>query len=180
MLNVSALLRELILHACKLSKLSRKHTDHKAIIEIIVDQLQAAPAVPLQLPHPSDPRALKVVQRLLEDPAEPRTLKGLCADCGASKRTIERIFRLETKMTFGRWRQQLRLLHALSASLPVRRLPQPRWTRGMPARARSSPCSESNLARRRRAILETVERVLGGRGLPDTGNFRYLSISMSE
>ena len=40
-LNVSALLRELILHACKLSKPSRKHTDHKAIIEIIVDQLQA-------------------------------------------------------------------------------------------------------------------------------------------
>ena len=112
-LNVSALLRELILHACKLSKLSRKHRDHKAIIEIIVDQLQAAHAVPLQLPHPSDPRAMKVVQRLLDDPAEPRTLEGLCADCGASKRTIERIFRLETKMTFGRWRQQLRLLHAL-------------------------------------------------------------------
>jgi AraC-like DNA-binding protein len=112
-LNVSALLRELILHACKLSKLSRKRRDHKAIIGIIVDQLRAAPAVPLQLPHPSDPRALKVVQRLLDDPAEPRTLEGLCADCGASKRTIERIFRLETKMTFGRWRQQLRLLHAL-------------------------------------------------------------------
>jgi len=112
-LNVSALLRELILHACKLSKLSRKRRDHKVVIEIIVDQLQASPAVPLQLPHPSDPRALKVVQRLLDDPAEPRTLKGLCADCGASKRTIERIFRLETKMTFGRWRQQLRLLHAL-------------------------------------------------------------------
>lgn len=112
-LNVSALLRELILHACKLSKLTRKHRDHKAIIEIIVGQLQAAHAVPLQLPHPSDPRAMKVVRRLLHDPAEPRTLEGLCADCGASKRTIERIFRLETKMTFGRWRQQLRLLHAL-------------------------------------------------------------------
>src|SRR6266478_1796652 len=70
-LNVPALLRELILHACKLSKLTRKRRDHKAIIGIIVDQSQAAPAVPLQLPHPSDPRALKVVQRLVDDPAEP-------------------------------------------------------------------------------------------------------------
>ena len=112
-LNVSALLRELILHACKFPKLIRKRRDQRAIIEIIVDQLEAAHAVPLQLPHPADPRAMKVVQRLLDDPAEPRTLERLCADCGASKRTIERIFRLETKMTFGRWRQQLRLLHAL-------------------------------------------------------------------
>lgn len=112
-LNVSSLLRELILHACRSPKLSKKHRDQKAIIEIIVDQLQAAHAVPLQLPHPRDPRALKIVRALLEDPGEQRTLERLCADCGASKRTIERLFRAETKMTFGRWRQQLRLLHAL-------------------------------------------------------------------
>ena len=33
---------------------------------------------------------------------------------GASKRTIERIFKLETGLGFGKWRQQLRLGHALS------------------------------------------------------------------
>lgn len=32
---------------------------------------------------------------------------------GASKRTIERIFIAQTGMSFGRWRQQARLLHAL-------------------------------------------------------------------
>jgi Helix-turn-helix domain len=32
---------------------------------------------------------------------------------GASKRTIERCFRVETKLTFGRWWQQLSLLHAI-------------------------------------------------------------------
>jgi AraC-like DNA-binding protein len=37
----------------------------------------------------------------------------LSKQCGASKRTIQRIFLEETKMTFGKWRQQLRLLHAM-------------------------------------------------------------------
>lgn len=112
-LNVSALLRELILHACTYPKLSKKRRKEKAIIEIVVDQLEAAHVVPLQLPHPEDARAMRVAQALLEDPGENRTLEKLCADCGASKRTIERLFLMETNMTFSRWRQQLRLLHAL-------------------------------------------------------------------
>ena len=112
-LNVSALLRELILHACTYPKLSKKRRNERAIIEIVVDQLESAHAVSLQLPHPEDSRALKVAQVLLKDPGEQRTLKRLCADCGASKRTIERLFLAETNMTFGKWRQQLRLLHAL-------------------------------------------------------------------
>ena len=40
----------------------------------------------------------------------------------ASPRTLERLFQKETGMTFGRWRQQLRLLHALrllAAGRPV-------------------------------------------------------------
>jgi AraC-like DNA-binding protein len=40
-------------------------------------------------------------------------LEELCKIAGGNKRTIERLFRVETLMTFGKWRQQLRLLHAL-------------------------------------------------------------------
>ena len=85
----------------------------RRIIEILVDQLEAARSIPLQLPHPSDSRAMRIVQALLIEPGEQRTLERLCKDCGASKRTIERLFLAETKMTFGKWRQQLRLLHAM-------------------------------------------------------------------
>jgi len=56
---------------------------------------------------------MRVVRVLVADPAEPRTLERLCKDCGASKRTIERLLLAETKMTFSKWRQQLRLLHAM-------------------------------------------------------------------
>jgi AraC-like DNA-binding protein len=112
-MNVTPLLRELILHACTFKRLNRKAPVQKRILEIIVDQLQAVHSIPLQLPHPEDSRAMRIVQALLANPGERTTLKKLCKDCGASKRTIERVFLAETKMTFGKWRQQLRLLHAL-------------------------------------------------------------------
>jgi len=111
--NVSPLLKELILHACKFPKLKRERLAQRRVIEILLDQLKVAESVPLQLPHPSDSRAVRVVNHLSENPADSQSLEKLCRQCGASKRTIQRLFLEETKMTFARWRQQLRLLHAL-------------------------------------------------------------------
>jgi AraC-like DNA-binding protein len=112
-MNVSALLRELILHACKFKRLNTKALAERRIIEIIADQLKAVDSIPLQLPHPTDTRAIRVVKVLLAEPWNQRDLEKLCEDCGASKRTIQRVFLEETKMNFGKWRQQLRLLHGL-------------------------------------------------------------------
>jgi AraC-like DNA-binding protein len=112
-MNVSPLLRELILHACKFKRLNKKASPERRIIEIIVEQLKAVDSIPLQLPHPTDARAMRVVKTLLADPGDQRDLERLCRDCGASKRTIQRVFLEETKMNFGKWRQQLRLLHGL-------------------------------------------------------------------
>jgi AraC-like DNA-binding protein len=114
-LGVSLLLRELILHACRFQKLNSKVAAQKRIIEIIVEQLKGVESAPLQLPHPADARALRIVKTLTENPADQRTLNKLCKDCGASKRTIQRLFLEETKMSFARWRQQLRLLHAIQS-----------------------------------------------------------------
>jgi AraC-like DNA-binding protein len=112
-MNVSPLLKELILHACKFKMLHRRASMEKRIVEIIVDQLKAVESIPLQLPHPGDARAMRVTRALFASPGDPRTLEKLCKDCGASKRTIQRLFLEETKMSFGKWRQQLRLLHAM-------------------------------------------------------------------
>jgi AraC-like DNA-binding protein/quercetin dioxygenase-like cupin family protein len=112
-MNVSSLLRELILHACKFPKLKKELPVQRRIIEMIADQLENVHSIPLQLPHPTDCRAMRVVHALLAEPGRRRTLAALCEDCGASKRTIERRFLAETKMTFSQWRQQLRLLHAM-------------------------------------------------------------------
>src|SRR5258708_39939249 len=111
--NVSPLLRELILHACTFTALKKTIQRQNHLIDMIIDQLQAIPVVPLQLPNPSDPRALRVAEILLADPSDRRPLAYICKEVGASKRTVERLFQEDVGMTFGKWRQQLRLMQAM-------------------------------------------------------------------
>jgi AraC-like DNA-binding protein/quercetin dioxygenase-like cupin family protein len=112
-INVSPLLKELVLHACGFPKLKTRIPEQRRVIEILVDQLATAGAIPLQLPQPSDPRAVRIARAVLADPSQQKSLDKYCKDCGASKRTVQRLFVAETRMTFGKWRQQLRLLHAM-------------------------------------------------------------------
>ncbi len=112
-MNVSSLLKELILHACRFERLHMRSPQERRLAGILLDQVRVVDSIPLQLPQPSDARAKRVVEPLLCDPGDHRTLAQLCDACGASKRTIQRLFVEETKMTFRRWRQQLRLLHAM-------------------------------------------------------------------
>jgi AraC-like DNA-binding protein len=111
--NVLPLLRELILHACALPALYRKIKRQRYLIDLIVDQLETIQMVSLQLPNPSDSRAIKVAEMLLSDPGDQCTLRQICKAAGAGKRTIERLFQKETGMTVGKWRQQLRLMQAM-------------------------------------------------------------------
>jgi len=80
---------------------------------VIIDQLEAIPMVPLQLPNPSDPRALRIAAVLLANPSDRRPLARICKVAGAGKRTVERLFQEDVGMTFGKWRQQLRLMQAM-------------------------------------------------------------------
>lgn len=111
--NVSPLLKELILHACTVAALDRKIERQRHLIDLVLDQLETIQTVPLQLPNPSDPRALRVAGLLLSNPGDQRTLTQICKVAGAGKRTVERCFKEETGMTFGKWRQQLRLMQAM-------------------------------------------------------------------
>ena len=112
-INISSLLRELILHACQFSKLRVKVPTERHVIELIRDQMKLVDSIPVQLPHPRDPRAKKLADRLRANPSEPRSLETLSMECGASKRTMQRLFAEESGMSFSRWRQQARLVHAL-------------------------------------------------------------------
>jgi AraC-like DNA-binding protein len=69
--------------------------------------------VPLQLPNLSDGRARRVAETLLENPGNRQPLARICKASGASGRTVERLFEEETGMTFGKWRQQLRLMEGM-------------------------------------------------------------------
>ena len=111
--NVSLLLRELILHTVRLAPLYRTIPSHLNLIRVILDQLRESPTIPLQLSAPSDARAVRIAAMLRENPGDDRPLPRIARQAGASARTIERLFREETNMSFGKWRQRLRILHSL-------------------------------------------------------------------
>jgi AraC-like DNA-binding protein len=111
--NVSALLKELILYACRCASLGRLVPAQNHLIDVILDQLRVIEVAPLQLPLPDDPRARRVAELLLSDPSDSRPLAQISRASGASRRTIERLFVDSTGITFGKWRQQLRLMHAM-------------------------------------------------------------------
>jgi AraC-like DNA-binding protein len=111
--NVSPLLKELILQACASGTLNRRIKWQLHLIDVILDLLEAVQTVALQLPNPSDPRAIHIVEALLADRGDGRTLQEVCQAAGASKRTAERLFEREVGMTLGKWRQQLRLMRGM-------------------------------------------------------------------
>src|SRR5271170_7494768 len=61
-LNVSPLFKELILHACTSAALRKTISWQRHLIEVVIDQLEAIQVVPLQLPNPSDARALRIAE----------------------------------------------------------------------------------------------------------------------
>ena len=105
--------RELILHACQFGTLRGRVRLHARVIEILLDQLKVIQVVPLQLPNVSDARALRIASILLADPGNRQPLARLCKRSGASRRTVERLFEAEVRMTFGKWRQQLKLMEGM-------------------------------------------------------------------
>jgi AraC-like DNA-binding protein len=112
-LDVSPLMRELILHAVALGSLDRRRREHVRLYGLLFDQLRTIEVRALHIPEPRDPRAAAVARALRADPSEPRSLDELARRAGASARTIERCFKAETGLSFNQWRQQLRLGHAL-------------------------------------------------------------------
>ena len=108
--EIPPLLRELIIHCASLGRLDAKNAHEARLAGLLVDLVGAVPAMPLALPLPRDPRALHVARALLRDPSSDDGRRR----SGASTRTLERLFLSETGMTLGRWRQQARLLAAIT------------------------------------------------------------------
>jgi AraC-like DNA-binding protein len=111
--NVTPLLRELILRTVQLGALDAGIPEQKRLIGVILDELKVLIAVPLQLPLPHDSRAARFAAFANADSGGVQPMESLLRKCGASRRTMERLFRSETGMSLGQWQRRQTLLHAL-------------------------------------------------------------------
>jgi len=112
-LSVTPLLRELILRVIELGALDRRIPGHQSLLSVLLDEMNTLPVTPLALPMPADTRAMAVVRHVLARPSCTETIDQLSHCYGASRRTLERLFRRETGLSFGLWRQKARMLDSI-------------------------------------------------------------------
>ncbi|MCK9878696.1 AraC family transcriptional regulator [Frankia sp. Ag45/Mut15] len=111
-----------------------RHMEGRQVVDVVGScGLARWTRLRLCLPQPGDDRLAALTAALAEHPADPRTLAEFGAAVGASERTLSRLFRRQTGMTFPQWRAQLRLHHGLTL-----------LARGMPVTAVASACGYSN------------------------------------
>lgn len=111
---VDALVRELLASAAHFGRDYPAGGAEERLVRVILDRLPALAVAPLlHLPAPQSAELAKLTAQLTAAPADRRTLEAWAARVGLTSRTAARRFVSETGLTFGQWRQQLRLLAAL-------------------------------------------------------------------
>jgi AraC-like DNA-binding protein len=84
------------------------------IVELLLEEIGRMPPIPLSAPMPRDRRLRRVCDQVVADPADQCDLDDFARLAGMGRRTFTRSFRQETGMAFAMWRQQVRLMTALS------------------------------------------------------------------
>lgn len=121
-IGVNALMRELVHRASSWTWNPELNERQERVLTVLLDEIRHAPHEPLHLPMPTDRRLLRIAQAVLEQPQDNRSLEEWAAWAGLSARTLSRLFRAETALSFAQWRQQARLtkgLEQLADGLPV-------------------------------------------------------------
>ncbi len=113
-LEVSELLRSLIIAAVDIPLEYDLGGREGRIMALILDEIATMPVVPLCAPMPADARLARICRALFKEPAQGQGLAYWAKAAGMSRRTLTRTFRRETGMSFASWRQHVRLLEALS------------------------------------------------------------------
>lgn len=112
-LEVPPLLRALVDHLVGVESLPSDRAGRR-LASVLVDQIDTARRVALRLGSPQDPRAIRVAALVMSDPSDTLTLAALAATFAISARTLARHFLSDTGVTFGQWRRQFRLTHAIT------------------------------------------------------------------
>jgi AraC-like DNA-binding protein len=112
-IGVSELMRALVRHASSWSWETHLNEEQERVLTVLLDEIRRAPHEPLYLPMPGDRRLLRIAQAVLEQPHDNRSLDDWAAWAGLSARSLSRLFRAETALSFAQWRQQARLSRAL-------------------------------------------------------------------
>lgn len=112
-LGMSPLMRSLVQAAVDVPALYEAGSRGALIMALVLEEIRTLPVLPLSLPQPQDARLARQCRRFLEAPTAHHTIDGWSARLGMSRRAFTRLFKRETGLSFGQWRQQACVFIAL-------------------------------------------------------------------
>ncbi|WP_017254192.1 AraC family transcriptional regulator [Pseudomonas tolaasii] len=112
-ITVPPLLRALLLRAASYPLLYREGAMESQVMALLLEEIATLPTGDLHLPMPQDAKLRTLAQMIMKNPADRGTVEVWARRAGMSERSLARNLRLETDMSFGRWRQQIHLMLAV-------------------------------------------------------------------
>ena len=112
MVTMSTLMKEVILKLTdKKRVLTPQQVKHLGLVAI--DELEVLEPFNNYIHSGQDPRLQRLISYIVKNPNQTLSLPELATLAGASVRTIERLFKAETGMTFRQWRSRFKLMNSL-------------------------------------------------------------------
>ncbi|HBV38370.1 MAG TPA: AraC family transcriptional regulator [Erwinia sp.] len=111
---ITPLVRELILHLAEQDPSYPVEGKTARLAAVLLEQIPNEPVKELYLPVSDHSKIRHIADALFSDPGDRTTLRQWAAQLATSERSLARLLESETGMSFGRWRQRLHLMVALS------------------------------------------------------------------
>lgn len=112
--QISGLLRELILAATAIPAHFHAGSREERIVELILDELRVLPVLPLHLSQPRSPQLVALCQQITENISQAYALEDEALRLSVSGRTLSRHFQRETGLSFSDWVRRAKIVAAMN------------------------------------------------------------------
>jgi AraC-like DNA-binding protein/quercetin dioxygenase-like cupin family protein len=112
-INVGYMLKALIHRAVETGLQPRGDPHQVSLLRAIPREIELSQRSGIAIPFPADRRLVKICRRLLKGEGLRRPLADWAGEAGGSGRTLERLFKAETGLTFVQWRQHAMMQMAI-------------------------------------------------------------------
>ncbi|MFH5068529.1 AraC family transcriptional regulator [Enterobacter cloacae complex sp. 2024EL-00215] len=111
--QISPLLRELILASLTLPESYSPGCRDERVYELILDEIRVMPVLPFHLPEPESETLRNLCKQIRQTAGESWSSVQVASLIGMSERTLNRHFQTQTGLSYSEWVRRARLLEAL-------------------------------------------------------------------
>ena len=155
-LQVSPLLRELIAQLATLAPEGAETKRNTLLRALFLEELSLQPQLALHLPWPAEARMAEICRLLVITPADDRGIEAWADSLAISAKTFQRHFTQQTGITFGQWKQRLRLLSSIPLLLAGNSIIHAAFESGYESHSAYSVAFKNCLAFRLRALRYAI------------------------